>query len=99
VAKILRPLHCLKTWDTDHPVTEGHIHPYKSLKTQIKLFLITHHWSRLEVSSGYKQKLQTSAGHSSKELITEYGMSPESTRHNSAGRVIYLQAASVPYYG
>jgi hypothetical protein len=48
------------------------------------------------VSSGNKQEL--SAGHSSLELITEYGMSPEGTRDDSAGRFIYLRAAPVPYY-
>ena len=29
----------------------------------------------------------------------EYGMSPDGTRHDSAGRFIYLWAASLPYYG
>lgn len=62
VAKISRPLYCIKTWDTDHPMMEGHLHCYKSLKIQIKLFLIMHHWGQSEVSSGYKQELQTSAG-------------------------------------
>jgi hypothetical protein len=66
VAKISRILYCLKIWDTDHPM-KGHLHPYKSPKTQIKLFLITHHWNRSEVRSGNKREL--SAGHSSQELI------------------------------